>query len=88
LESPSKVLETLRYSLFYVLYPIGAGSEATFIWNAQDYAAARFGPMGKLACQALAGVVWPASLAVLMSHMHSQRRKHLSAVRKGKKKAA
>ncbi|TNY19097.1 protein tyrosine phosphatase [Rhodotorula diobovata] len=69
-------LEWLRYTAFYVLYPLGAGSEAVLLLKSAGPAKAAYG--------ALAGAwvyfvvcAWPPSLAVMMKYMHSQRRKHV-----------
>ncbi|KPV71958.1 uncharacterized protein RHOBADRAFT_56329 [Rhodotorula graminis WP1] len=69
-------LEWLRYTAFYVLYPVGAGSEAVLLIKSAAPAKAAYG--------ALAGAwayfvvcAWPPSLAFMMKYMHSQRRKHV-----------
>jgi very-long-chain (3R)-3-hydroxyacyl-CoA dehydratase len=87
-------LRRRSYTLFYIMYPIGAGSEATFIYHAAPFAAAKFGEPARYAAYALSFVGWPlgaclpgqrtpfniqAALSGLMSYMHSQRRKHLGS---------
>ncbi|GAA5956767.1 hypothetical protein JCM21900_002175 [Sporobolomyces salmonicolor] len=72
------VLEWIRYTAFYVLYPVGAGSEATLIAFSAPYAKEKFGVLGYLATIGLT-CFWPPALAFMMSHMHRQRRKHLRA---------
>ncbi|GAA5941968.1 hypothetical protein JCM1841_001874 [Sporobolomyces salmonicolor] len=74
------VLEWIRYTAFYVLYPVGAGSEATLIAFSAPYAKEKFGVLGYLATMGLT-CFWPPALAFMMSHMHRQRRKHLRATR-------
>ncbi|GAA5895614.1 hypothetical protein JCM5296_003762 [Sporobolomyces johnsonii] len=74
------VLEWIRYTAFYILYPVGAGSEATLIAFSAPYAKERFGVLGYVATIGLT-CFWPPALAFMMSHMHRQRRKHLRAAR-------
>ncbi|PLW14544.1 hypothetical protein PCASD_02261 [Puccinia coronata f. sp. avenae] len=67
-------LEWLRYSTFYVLYPIGAGSEATVMFLAFRAAkAARLSPAITYTLLSLV-CIWPPSLAVMMNHMSHQRK--------------
>jgi len=82
-------LQWLRYTAFYILYPVGAGSEAflmlstvpsfssigTSAWALDDY------------LRGLLFIVWWPSLYSLMSYMSSQRRKVLGGGSKGKRKA-
>ncbi|GAA5959339.1 hypothetical protein JCM3765_006570 [Sporobolomyces pararoseus] len=70
------ILEWIRYTAFYILYPVGAGSEATLIYFSAPYAQEKFGPVGYFATIGLT-LFWPPALAFMMSHMHVQRRKHL-----------
>ncbi|GAA5915280.1 enoyl-CoA hydratase PHS1 [Sporobolomyces salmoneus] len=70
------ILEWIRYTAFYVLYPVGAGSEATLIYFSAHFAREKFGPLGYFATIGLT-MFWPPALAFMMSHMHVQRRKHL-----------
>lgn len=69
-------LEWLRYSTFYLLYPIGAGSEAALIFLSAKYAAEYVGPVGEYATYVLLAA-WPPALAMMMTYMHAQRSKHL-----------
>lgn len=69
-------LEWIRYSAFYVLYPLGAGSEAWLMLRAAPLAGEQYGEAAKYAVYALTAV-WPPALFVLMSHMTVQRRKYL-----------
>jgi len=74
-------LEWLRYSTFYVLYPIGAGSEAAVMFLAFRAAkAARLSPVISYTILSLV-CVWPPSLAVMMKHMSRQRKKYLTQKR-------
>ncbi|GAA5979399.1 hypothetical protein JCM11641_005023 [Rhodosporidiobolus odoratus] len=75
-----KALEWLRYTAFYILYPVGAGSEAVLIAFSAPYAKERFGTLAMFGVYALVSL-WPPSLLFLMTYMHSQRRKHLSGGR-------
>ncbi|KAK4048511.1 hypothetical protein OIV83_004679 [Microbotryomycetes sp. JL201] len=70
------LLEWLRYSTFYVLYPVGALSEAALIFYSAPYAQKAYGLPGFFATVAICAV-WPPSLLVMMGHMIKQRRKHL-----------
>ncbi|GAA5847107.1 hypothetical protein JCM3766R1_000613 [Sporobolomyces carnicolor] len=70
------ILEWIRYTAFYILYPVGAGSEATLIYFSARYAREKFGPVGYFATIGLTAF-WPPALAFMMSHMHAQRRKHV-----------
>ncbi|KAH8919733.1 protein-tyrosine phosphatase-like protein [Atractiella rhizophila] len=83
LKTKSSLVEWARYSLFYVLYPIGAGSEWVLIFKSLPLAKERFGIVGYIV-NVVFLVIWPPSLAFLMSHLHRQRRRHV----KGKGKAA
>nr|AFU52581.1 3-hydroxyacyl-CoA dehydratase [Sporobolomyces primogenomicus] len=74
------ILEWIRYTAFYVLYPVGAGSEATLIYFSATHARQKFGPLGYFATIGLT-LFWPPALAFMMSHMHVQRRKHLRKAR-------
>lgn len=73
----SGILEWLRYSTFYVLYPIGAGSEAIVMFLA--FRAARVAGRSHLITYSILSLVfaWPPSLAVMMKHMSHQRKKYL-----------
>ena len=51
-------LEWLRYTLFYALYPLGAGSEAFLMYASIPYARAKFGRNGAVALVILV-LVWP-----------------------------
>ncbi|SCZ94167.1 BZ3500_MvSof-1268-A1-R1_Chr12-2g03731 [Microbotryum saponariae] len=70
------VLEWLRYSLFYVLYPLGAGSEATLILKSAGPVRHHFGYVGFFTTVTILSV-WPPSLLMMMQHMRRQRYKHL-----------
>ncbi|GAA6021939.1 hypothetical protein JCM10207_002607 [Rhodosporidiobolus poonsookiae] len=69
-------LEWLRYTAFYILYPVGAGSEAVLIAKSAPYAKEQYGLLASIAVYVLVSG-WPPALFFLMSYMHSQRRKHL-----------
>ncbi|GJN94000.1 hypothetical protein Rhopal_007063-T1 [Rhodotorula paludigena] len=79
-----KTLEWIRYTAFYILYPVGAGSEAVLIFKSAEPAAARYGTLAGVAVYLLCAI-WPPSLAFLMSYMHAQRRKHLSGSSRSRK---
>ncbi|KAA1131043.1 hypothetical protein PGTUg99_028996 [Puccinia graminis f. sp. tritici] len=77
----SSTLEWLRYSTFYVLYPIGAGSEAAVMFLA--FRAAKTAQLGPLTTYTILGLVciWPPALAMMMKHMSRQRKKYLNQKR-------
>ena len=83
LSRPPYPLLYLRYTTFYLLYPLGAGSEAFLIystlppwvggvWTGVDYG------------RGLMFVIWWPALFVLYTHMMGQRRKVLGGTGKGK----
>ncbi|KAI5478399.1 protein tyrosine phosphatase [Pseudohyphozyma bogoriensis] len=78
------ILDTIRYNAFYLLYPMGAGSEAYLIWKSAPYAKALYGDLGYYGTYAIFAI-WPPALAFLMSHMHAQRRKFMRGGKSGKK---
>ncbi|KAM0747722.1 PTPLA-domain-containing protein [Meredithblackwellia eburnea MCA 4105] len=80
-------LEFLRYNTFYLLYPMGAGSEAWFIFKSAALAGAKWGPLALYGTYVLVAG-WPPALAFLMTHMHSQRHKHLYGPKKKLSKKA
>ena len=51
-------LEWLRYTLFYILYPLGAGSEAYLIYSSIPWAKYRYGHVGMQATMVLF-LIWP-----------------------------
>ncbi|KAK4702840.1 hypothetical protein P7C70_g3380, partial [Phenoliferia sp. Uapishka_3] len=51
-------LETLRYNTFYLLYPMGAGSEAWLIFKSAPYAQKRFGDLGLYGTYVICAI-WP-----------------------------
>jgi very-long-chain (3R)-3-hydroxyacyl-CoA dehydratase len=51
-------LEWLRYTLFYVLYPLGAGSEAYLIYSSIPWAKYRYGKLGMQVTMVLF-LIWP-----------------------------
>lgn len=56
----------MRYNLFYVLYPLGAGSEAAIMYATVPYVAAKFGDVAKWSVLALSTIIWPLALSVMM----------------------
>ncbi|MBW0465917.1 hypothetical protein O181_005632 [Austropuccinia psidii MF-1] len=81
----SDVLEWLRYSTFYVLYPLGAGSEALVMFFA--FQAAKAAQLEQFIVNGILGLVclWPPALAVMMKHMARQRKKYLQKCSKSSK---
>ncbi|GAA5989958.1 hypothetical protein JCM10908_002396 [Rhodotorula pacifica] len=71
-----KPLEWIRYTAFYILYPLGAGSEAILMFLAGRVAKEDYGFFAQLAINSLVSA-WPVALFLLMSYMHGQRRKYL-----------
>ncbi|KAI8058615.1 tyrosine phosphatase-like protein [Syncephalis plumigaleata] len=75
---PPLTLTWLRYSLFYVLYPIGAFGEAMQIYVGLDYIKRDYG----IAAYAVAiGILvyYPFGLWTMYNHMRKQRRRYLTA---------
>jgi len=72
-----QTLDWLRYNLFYLLYPLGAGSEWLIMYSALPYARTKFDHYGFWPLLTFCGI-WPLALIFLMLHMHQQRSKHLS----------
>ncbi|KAI3647684.1 hypothetical protein MP228_007905 [Amoeboaphelidium protococcarum] len=74
LNSESYIVTWLRYTLFFVLYPIGAGSEAMLLYRSLPFVQNQW--------QKYAYVVvlctYPAGFIMLYSYMIKQRRKQLS----------
>ncbi|KAI9711829.1 MAG: hypothetical protein M1820_001974 [Bogoriella megaspora] len=68
------LLTWLRYNMFFVLYPVGIGSECWLMWSSMAEAEGRFGPAAKWALWAVLGVYVPGSY-ILYTHMMAQRRK-------------
>ncbi|POY73083.1 hypothetical protein BMF94_3921 [Rhodotorula taiwanensis] len=75
-----KPLEWIRYTAFYILYPLGAGSEAILMFLSGRVAKEEYGLFAQLAINSLVSA-WPVALFLLMSYMHGQRRKHLGSPR-------
>jgi hypothetical protein len=65
-----------RYTLFYVLYPIGAGGEAYMLYASLDQIALTWGSGAYYASQAALSI-YILGLAMMMGYMHKQRRRHL-----------
>ncbi|GAA5880786.1 hypothetical protein JCM3774_005748 [Rhodotorula dairenensis] len=76
-----KPLEWIRYTAFYILYPVGAGSEAILMFLSGRVAREDYGLFAQLAINSLV-TAWPVALFLLMTYMHGQRRKHLGTGRK------
>ncbi|KAF7793953.1 hypothetical protein EIP86_005077 [Pleurotus ostreatoroseus] len=81
LGSEPRPLLWVRYTAFYALYPLGAGSEAFLIWSTLPWGVPPYAwaPHDVLRA-ALFGVWWP-SLYVLYTHMMKQRRRVLGKAR-------
>ncbi|BGP58140.1 hypothetical protein JCM8202_006158 [Rhodotorula sphaerocarpa] len=75
-----KPLEWIRYTAFYILYPLGAGSEAILMFLSGRVAKDDYGLWAQLAINSLVSA-WPVALFLLMTYMHGQRRKHLGGGR-------
>ncbi|KAF8351047.1 protein-tyrosine phosphatase-like protein, partial [Amanita rubescens] len=78
---PPRFLTYLRYTTFYVLYPLGAGSEAFLIfatvpsWEAFKNGAVSLWDVAR----AVLFVIWWPGLYVMYTHMMIQRRKVLGS---------
>ncbi|SMR46033.1 unnamed protein product [Zymoseptoria tritici ST99CH_1A5] len=67
----------LRYNTFFVLYPLGIGSECWLVWRALNPARA-YNPLFEWALKAILLIYVPGSY-VLFTHMMAQRRKVMRA---------
>lgn len=63
-----------RYNAFFVLYPLGIGSECWLVYSSLGLARAKFGLAGENVLRAVLGIYVPGSY-VLFTHMMAQRRK-------------
>ncbi|TPX31008.1 very-long-chain (3R)-3-hydroxyacyl-CoA dehydratase [Synchytrium microbalum] len=79
------VLLWARYTFFYILYPMGAGSEAMEIYNALP--AARAYASNDYLYYLLMGIIaiYPPGFYVMYTHMIGQRRKYLGKAASKKK---
>ncbi|PHH84194.1 hypothetical protein CDD83_2334 [Cordyceps sp. RAO-2017] len=75
---PPAALVWLRYSAFYLLYPLGIGSECALVWAATRPEDGR-GPLERRLLYAVLLIYVPGSY-VLFTHMMSQRRKVLRSL--------
>ncbi|KAH6888609.1 tyrosine phosphatase-like protein [Thelonectria olida] len=80
-----KPLTLLRYSTFYILYPIGISSECNLIWKAIE-PAGDVHPYFPYALYAVLAVYVPGSF-ILFTHMMSQRRRVMRTLKAESKKA-
>jgi very-long-chain (3R)-3-hydroxyacyl-CoA dehydratase len=71
---PPRALTWLRYNLFFVLYPLGVGSELAMIYLSLDEAASKVGVWYKLFLVACMLTYIP-GFPVLFGHMLKQRKK-------------
>ncbi|CEP22255.1 TPL1 [Cyberlindnera jadinii] len=79
------VLTWLRYNLFFVLYPLGVGSELTIIYKSLDEAASQVGAWYKyflIICM----LTYIPGFPVLFGHMLKQRKKVMKALNGDSKK--
>jgi len=75
----------VRYTFFFVLYPIGAGSEAGLVYQSLPYAKELSLPFYYYLIGIL--VVYPPGLFLMYSYMIGQRKKYLMGVGKERKTA-
>ncbi|CAG98423.1 enoyl-CoA hydratase PHS1 [Kluyveromyces lactis] len=81
------VLVVLRYNMFYVLYPLGVGSELFIIYSALPLAEAKYNILYKYFL--IAGMLaYIPGFPVLFSHMVAQRRKVMRSLNGDKRKSA
>ncbi|KAF9973177.1 hypothetical protein BGZ73_003616 [Actinomortierella ambigua] len=73
-----------RYTFFYILYPVGAGSEAIEIWRALPFAS----QIGQEYYYFLIAMlcIYPPGFYVMYTHMFGQRRRYLGGASKSAKK--
>ncbi|KAJ3377465.1 hypothetical protein HDU92_008250 [Lobulomyces angularis] len=72
-----KFLVWCRYTFFYLLYPIGAGSEWILIYKSLDLATVKFGLNAYYAFVALL-IIYVPGFYVMYTHMIVQRKKYLN----------
>jgi very-long-chain (3R)-3-hydroxyacyl-CoA dehydratase len=77
----------IRYSSFLPLYPIGVMGECSLLYANLGEFKRSGGEVVWMGVLAILGLIYPAGLFVLYSHMLSQRRKVLGGKSKGKGKA-
>lgn len=83
-EAP-KLLVILRYNMFYVLYPLGVGSELLIVYSALNIAEAKYNTYYKWFL--IAGMLaYIPGFPVLFTHMVAQRKKVMRSLREGKTK--
>ncbi|KAG0231344.1 hypothetical protein BGW41_002210 [Actinomortierella wolfii] len=73
-----------RYTFFYILYPLGAGSEAVEIWRALPFAPAIAQEYKYFLIAMLC--IYPPGFYVMYTHMIGQRRRYLGGASKSAKK--
>lgn len=72
------LLKWLRYSLFFVLYPLGAGSEAYLLLVVTPFTS-KYSAFGPYVSYAILAIYLP-GFYVMYSHMIRQRRKYLGRI--------
>lgn len=83
---PAPLLTRLRYNLFFVLYPMGVGSELTMVLLSLGEAEKVVGPWYKYFLIAVVAIYAP-GFYILFTHMIKQRSKALRALQAPKAKA-
>lgn len=84
--APPKLLTWLRYNLFFVLYPLGVGSELAMIYMSLGEAEAQVGAAFKWFLVA-AMLTYAPGFPVLFGHMLKQRKKVMKSLYARKKSA-
>ncbi|KAF9190220.1 hypothetical protein BGZ51_008851 [Haplosporangium sp. Z 767] len=72
-----------RYTFFYILYPIGAGSEAIEIYQSLPFAHAVHPYYYYFLCAMIC--IYPPGFFVMYTHMMGQRKRYLGSSKKAKK---
>lgn len=83
--NPPRYLTILRYNLFFVLYPLGVGSELTMIYLSLDEAASQIGVLYKYFLIVSMATYAP-GFPVLFGHMLKQRKKVMKSLKEEAKK--
>lgn len=78
-EAP-KIIKLLRYNMFWILYPLGVGSELSIIYSALLPAAEKYGPSVRWFLL-ISMISYAPGFPVLFSHMIAQRKSVMKSLK-------